>query len=149
MSDVHGGLILHLQITGIMMAALAVLNLALPRYLRWREELAPLSLLNRQVFQVHAFFIALIVALFAALLLTSSNALLEPTRLSRAVLAGLTIFWGMRMLIQWFYYSPALWRGNRVNTAVHCLSSIGWTYMTTTFAAALWVNLSQADPATR
>ena len=70
------------------MAALAVLNLALPRFLRWREELASLSLLNRQVFQVHAFFIALIVALFAALLLTSSNALLEPTQLSRAVLAG-------------------------------------------------------------
>jgi len=144
MSAVHGGLIVHLQVTGIMMAALAVLNLALPRFLRWREELASLSLLNRQVFQVHAFFIALIVALFAALLLTSSHALLEPTRLSRAVLAGLTIFWGTRMLIQWFYYSPALWRGNRVNTTVHCLSSMGWTYMTTTFAAALWVNLSQA-----
>jgi hypothetical protein len=149
MTDVHGSLVLHLQITGIMMAALAVLNLALPRFLRWRDELAPLSLLTRQVFQVHAFFIALIVALFAALLLTSSNALLEPTRLSRVVLAGLTIFWGMRMLIQWFYYSPALWRGHRVNTAVHCLSSIGWIYMTTTFAAALWVNLSQASQVTR
>ena len=60
------------------------------------------------------------------------------------ILAGLTIFWGTRMLIQWFYYSPALWRGNRVNTAVHLLSSMGWTYMTTTFAEALWVNLSQA-----
>ena len=144
MTAVHQSLAMHLQITGVLMAALAALNLALPRRLGWREELASLSLLNRQIFRVHAFFIVLIVALCAALLLTSSDALLEPTRLSRAMLAGLTIFWGMRMLAQWFYYSPALWRGNLVNTVLHCVCSAAWIYMTTTFAAALWMNVSNA-----
>ena len=52
----------------------------------------------------------LVVALTSALLLTSAEALLEPTRLSRAVLLGLTVFWGLRMLMQWFFYSPQVWR---------------------------------------
>jgi hypothetical protein len=141
MTEAHDSLVMHLQIAGLMMAVLVALNLALPGRLRWREELATLSLLNRQVFRVHSFFITLIVALFSALLLTSSDELLEPTRLSRAILAGLTIFWAARMLIQWFYYSPKLWRGNRFNTAVHCLFSVVWVYMTTTFAVALWMSL--------
>ena len=136
--------LLHLQIVGVLLALLAAVNLALPRWLRWGEEMAPLSLLSRQIFQVHGLFIALIVALFSALLLTCGPELLEPTRLSRAVLIGLTTFWGTRLLVQWFYYSPALWRGNRVYTAVHCLCSMGWAYVTATLAAALWVNLSRA-----
>lgn len=47
------------------------------------------------------------------------------------------------MVMQWFYYSPAVWRGNRFNTAVHSVFSSVWVYMTTTFGAALWSNLSR------
>jgi hypothetical protein len=140
-----GGLLLHLRITGVMLALLVVVNLFVPRRLGWREDMATLSLVNRQIFEVHSIFIVLIVALFSALLLAYGDALLEPTRLSRAVLAGLTVFWGLRMLIQWFYYSPAVWRGNRFNTAMHYLFSAAWTYMTTTFAAALSNNLARMN----
>jgi hypothetical protein len=49
------------------------------------------------------------------------------------------------MLVQWFYYSPAVWRGNRFNTTMHCVFSAAWVYMTTTFAAALWSNLARAN----
>ena len=99
--------------------------------------MARLSLLNRQIFQVHSIFLVLMLALISALLLTSADALLEPTRLSRAVLAGLTIFWGLRMLMQWFFYSPELWRGHRFNTAMHCVFSTIWVYVTGVFAMAL------------
>ena len=137
-------MIVHLRIVGALMAALVLVHAFIPARLGWREELARLSTINRQIFQVHTMFIVLLLAMFAVLFVVYAEALVEPGPLSRAVLTGLTIFWTLRMLTQWFYYSPALWRGNRVNTAVHLLSSMGWTYMTTTFAAALWVNLSQA-----
>ena len=135
-------LVVHLRIVGVFMALLVVVNLFVPAHLRWREETARLSLVNRQIFQVHSIFIVLTVALFSALLLTSSEALLEPTRLSRAVLIGLTIFWGLRMLMQWFFYSPGVWRGNRLHTATHYVFSGAWVYVTGTFAAALWSNLT-------
>jgi hypothetical protein len=137
-------LLLHLRVAGVLLALLVVVHAFVPGRLRWGEELPRLSLVNRQIFEVHTFFIVLVLALSSTLLLTSSDALLAPSRLSRALLLGLTIFWGLRMLMQWFYYSPALWRGNRFNTVAHCVFSSVWVYMTATFAAALWTNLSHA-----
>jgi hypothetical protein len=133
----HTALLLHLRIVGLAMAGLAVLNLFIPRRFRWREELARLSLLNRQIFQAHAIFLVLTLGLFSALLLTSSDALLEPTPLGRAILIGLTIFWALRMLMQWVFYSPAIWRGHRFNTVVHYAFSVLWVYVCAVFASAL------------
>jgi hypothetical protein len=142
MSISHDTLLLHLRLTGAVMASLVVVNLFVPRRFNWREELSRLSLLNRQIFQAHTVFLILTLALFAALLLTSSAALLEPTRLSRAILIGLTIFWGLRMLMQWWFYSPLIWRGHRFNTVMHYVFSVVWMYVTGVFAVALWGNLS-------
>jgi hypothetical protein len=128
---------LHLRIVGVIMAALAVANLFVPRRFHWPEELARLSLINRQIFQAHSIFLILMLALFSALLLTCTDALLEPTRLARAVLTGLTVFWGLRMLMQWFFYSPETWRGHRLHTVMHFAFSATWIYVTGVFATAL------------
>jgi hypothetical protein len=130
-------LALHLRIVGVLMALLVVVNLFVPGRFNWREELARLSLLNRQIVVAHMVFIVLVVALTSALLLTSAEALLEPSRLSRAVLFGLTVFWGLRMLMQWFFYSPRVWRGNRFHTVMHVLFSLAWIYVTAVCGLAL------------
>ena len=137
----HDTLLVHLRIIGVVMASLVVVNLMVPWRFHWREEMSRLSLLNRQIFQAHNVFLILTLALFSALLLTCGPALLEPTRLSRAVLAGLTMFWGLRMLMQWCFYSPLIWRGHRFNTVMHYVFSVTWVYVTTVFGAALWVTL--------
>ena len=131
-------LLLNLRIVGVLMALLTLVNLFVPRRFHWREEMARLSLLNRQVFQVHAIFLIVTLALFSALLLTTAPSLLEPTPLARAVLAGLTIFWALRMLVQWFYYSPEIWRGHRFNTTMHVAFSGLWIYVTGVFGASLY-----------
>lgn len=123
-------LVFHLRVVGVLMALLVVVNLFVPGRFNWREELRRVSLLNRQIFQAHTVFIVLLIAMMSGLFLTCAEALLEPTRLSRAVLAGLTIFWGLRMLMQWFFYSPQVWRGNPFNTAMHGMFSLGWIYVT-------------------
>lgn len=133
--------LLHLRIVGVVMAALVVINLFVPRRFHWHDEMARLSLLNRQIFQAHSVFLVLTLALFSALLLTCGNALLEPTRLGRAILIGLTIFWTLRMLMQWFFYSPEIWRGHRFYTIMHGVFSVTWVYVSAVFAAALWSNL--------
>ena len=131
-------LVIHLRVTGVLLAGLAILNVFVPRRFGWREELSRVSLVNRQIFQVHTIFLIVTLSLFSALLLTMADALVEPTRLARAILLGLTLFWGLRMLMQWFYYSPATWRGHRFNTAMHVLFSALWIYFTGVFGAASW-----------
>jgi len=138
----HDTLLVHLRLVGVVMASLVVVNLMVPGRFHWREEMSRLSLVNRQIFQAHSVFLVLTLALFSALLLTCGTALLEPTRLSRAVLFGLTVFWGLRMLMQWYFYSPLIWRGHRFNTVMHYVFSVVWVYVTSVFAAALWVSLT-------
>lgn len=137
MTGDHDLLLFNLRVAGVLMGGLALLNVFVPRRFGWRAELSRVSLLNRQVFQVHAVFLVVTLTLFAALLLTSADALLERTRLARAMLLGLTLFWGLRMAMQWFYYSPAIWRGHRFNTRMHVLFSALWIYFTGVFAASL------------
>src|SRR5688500_2559293 len=66
-------LLLHLRLAGMLLAVIVVINLFVPHRLRWRDEMAGLSLVNRQIVNVHSFFIVLIVALCAALLLISGD----------------------------------------------------------------------------
>ena len=128
----------HLRIMGVIMLLLVAMNLQIPTRLHWKQEMAGLSLLNRQIFQVHAAFICIILALFAALLLTLTRDLLEPTPLARGILAGMTAFWFCRMLCQWFIYDSRIWRGDRLLTAMHVIFSGVWIYFVATLSSALW-----------
>jgi hypothetical protein len=133
---------LHLRVVGVLLLLLVALNVfAVPRRLGWKRDLAALSLVNRQIFQVHAAFICLVLAMFAGLTLLLPRELLAPTPLARAVLGGLAAFWFARLLVQWFVYDPRLWRGKRFETVVHVVFTGVWFYFTATFALALWVNV--------
>jgi len=136
---------LHLRIVGLLLLLLCVMNLYVPRRFRWKEEMASLSLLNRQIFLVHSAFIILILLMFATLVLGFTRQLLEPTPLARVILAGLASFWFARLLVQWFYYDFSIWRGNRFNTIMHFVFTGVWIYFVGTFAAALLLNLGVAS----
>jgi hypothetical protein len=127
----------HLRIVGVTLWALCLAHLLFPRRFGWKDELGRLSLLNRQIFLVHVFFICLTLAMMGTLALVFPAALLERTRLARSVLAGLTIFWATRLVFQWLVYDRALWRGHRFNTAMHIVFTVLWSYYTVIFAAAL------------
>jgi hypothetical protein len=128
----------HLRIAGALLLLLAGAHPFFPKQLGWKEDLSKLTLLNRQIFLVHVGFIVLIRALFGALALFFAGDLIAPSRLATAVLAGLTLFWGLRLLTQQFVYDRSLWRGHRRNTVVHVLASLLWIYLTAVFGWAWW-----------
>jgi hypothetical protein len=128
-------MILHLNLCGGLMLALALLHAIFPRYFQWKRELATLGLMNRQMMVIHTFFIALTVGLMGALLLTSASDL-TGTALGKRVLSGLIVFWGIRFVLQFFGYSPALWRRKRFETGVHLLFSLLWAYFLAVLLAA-------------
>jgi hypothetical protein len=136
---------LHLRVAGVLLLALVALNLYVPRRFEWKRELAALSLLTRQVFWVHAAFICLVLAMFAALALLYTPDLLAPTPLARAVLAAVAVFWFLRLLTQWLVYDWSLWHGRRFETAVHLVMTGVWAYLTAAFAYALSHNLGSAS----
>ncbi len=129
---------LHLKFAGALLILLGLSHAFFGRRFKWKEELERLSLLNRQIFYVHAFFIALVVVMLGVLALFYTQTLIEKTALARVVLSGITLFWACRLWIQFFGYDASLWKGDRFNTAVHLIFSLMWTYFIGVFSWALW-----------
>jgi hypothetical protein len=130
-----------LRIAGLLLLGLSASHAFFPGRLGWKEDLARLTPLNRQIFLVHTFFIVLVVTMMGILSLAFAGELLAPSPLARVVLAGLTLFWGARLVVQWFVYDKSLWKGNRLNTVVHVVFTVLWTYLTAVYGAALWIQL--------
>ena len=122
----------HLKIIGILLIAIALLHLSFPKYFNWKQELIPLSVINRQLMYVHSFFIALAVFLIGVLCLTSATLLLN-TPLGKRISFGLGVFWTARLVVQFFVYSSKSWRGKSFETTVHILFSILWIYVSAVF----------------
>jgi hypothetical protein len=128
---------IHLQVVGALNLLLASLHFVFPRRFGWKQDLAKLSTLNRDIFIVHCVFIVLVLLLFGGLSLFGPHLLLGNNALSAVVLAGLLVFWTVRLYAQWFVYSPEIWRGRRFETAMHWLFTAMWLYYVVTYAAAL------------
>lgn len=123
---------IHFKIIGVFLMGLALVHAIFPRYFQWEKELPLLSLINRQMMQVHTFFIALVVMLMGVLCFSSATELIH-TPLGKRISLGLGIFWFIRLLLQFFGYSSALWKGKLFETTVHIFFSLFWTYLTFVF----------------
>ena len=128
---------IHFKIIGILLIVLSLVHLVFPRYFNWKTELSSLSLINRQMMYVHAFFIAIVVLLTGLLCLTSSKELIS-TDLGKKITLGLGIFWTIRLFVQFFGYSSTLWRGKILETIIHILFSLLWTYLSIVFLGNYW-----------
>ncbi len=128
----------NLEIIGYMLALLALLHLIFPRYFDWVNDLKGLSLINRQMFYIHTFFIALGLLLMGILCISSASEL-ATTHLGKSVCLGLSIFWFARLLIQFFGYSSSLWKGKRIETTVHIVFIFLWTYFAAIFFYIFWL----------
>ncbi len=131
---------LHLKIIGVLLVVLALMHAVFPKYFRWKKDLAALEPINRQMMYVHAFFIALTVFLMGILCFTSSREITE-TPLGRKVALGLAAFWAARLFIQFFGYSPQLWRGKAFETTMHVAFVVFWAYLTAVFTVIVWASL--------
>ncbi len=129
----------HLKIAGSLMLSLSALHLVFPKRFRWKEDLAQLQDLNRQIFYVHCFFICLVLCLMGGLCLFFTDQFLSGGDLRRLVAGGFSLFWSMRLFIQLFVYDKKLWQGKALETSVHVIFIGLWSYFTAVF---LWVSVT-------
>lgn len=128
-----------LETAGWLLIGLGLLHAVFPRYFRWREETAGLTLLTRQILHIHTFFIGLTVFLMGLLCVTSAADLIH-TPLGRRICLGLGVFWAIRFGLQFFGYSSRLWRGKTFETSMHLLFSLFWAFLTALFLWASFQN---------
>ena len=110
-------------------AAIACLNLALPRLLGWKRVLANGPTLLREVYYVHAFYLSLTLVYFAGFTAFRADAILAGDPLARLVARAIGVFWAIRVGIQFFYYSPSHWRGKPREILAHVVLTVLYGFM--------------------
>ncbi len=128
---------LHIKIVGSLLLLLALMHVVIPRYFNWTQSLSGLSLINKQIMYVHTFFIAFMVLLMGLLCIYSGNELVN-SQLGQHISLGLFIFWFTRLLFQFFVYSPKVWRGKKLETFVHIVFALLWSYFSSVFFIVYW-----------
>jgi hypothetical protein len=123
---------IHLKIVGSLLIALALMHIVIPKYFKWGQELASLSLITKQILYIHTFFIAFIVLLMGLMCLSYSHELVYNP-FGRVISLGLFGFWLTRLIFQFFVYSPKVWRGKKLETVMHVVFGITWAYFTIVF----------------
>ena len=109
-----------LQLCAFGQLCIALLNLNLVRMMGWREEVAGMSLLVREVFHVHAWFVSITLGIFAALTWRFAGEIAAGAApIFRWVAMSIAFFWAVRTVLQVVYYSSSHWRGIASKTAVH------------------------------
>lgn len=126
-----------LKVAAAAQLGVALLNLRLVDLLGWRDELARVQLLMREVFYIHAWFISLILTIFAAMTWRFAGEMSAGSNEALAWLAGaIAIFWGIRTTMQVCYYSSSHWRGQAGRTVIHVILLLMYGGMTVAYLAA-------------
>jgi hypothetical protein len=132
-------LIAALWIAGFVQLAIALANFTLPRKLNYRENLACVAPMVRQIFIVHSGYIVGIVVLFAAITFGFAAELAGGRGLGRFLAASMAVFWACRVPLQLFYYDPELRRRNRAGDVA---ITVALLFLVATYGAAALVHAS-------
>jgi len=109
-----------LRFCAVMQGGIATLNLFLSRLLDWKKDVARMPLLLREVFQVHAWFISITLAIFAVMTWRFAAEMAGGgNAICRWLAAGIGSFWAIRTVLQATYYSGSHWRGQPLRTTIH------------------------------
>src|SRR5687767_14826659 len=89
-----------LRLAGLGQLALALGSLAIPAVLGWREDVAQLRPLTRQMFWVYALYIWTSHMAFAAVSMLAPAALTDHSLLAVCVTSFIALWWATRLTIQ-------------------------------------------------
>ena len=96
-----------IQIAGMLQLLVSGANFILPRLLHYRENLAKMTPIMRQIFLVHAAYIVLVLLGNAALCLFFAHELCGTDPLGKYLSGFLALFWSSRVVVQLAYYDRA------------------------------------------
>jgi hypothetical protein len=99
---------IFVQLAGGLQLMTAVANFFLPRILHYRENMAKVSPIIREIFTIHALYIVLVLTGFGLVCLLFPQDLCGASPLGKFLCGFLAIFWGLRVPLQFFYYDKAV-----------------------------------------
>ena len=131
-------LTLLLRIAGAGLLLLAFLHIPIGKQLKWQEDAKQLTPMNASVFHVHTFFICVVLVMMGLPSLLDPSIFLEKSRAGAWLTWSISGFWALRLYFQWFVYQADLWRGKRLETAIHLWFTLVWAGLASLFGVCGW-----------
>jgi hypothetical protein len=126
-----------LVLAAVAQLGIAALNLFLPRLLGWKDDLARMPLLIREVFHVHAWFISVTLTIFAVMTWRFAGAMaVGASEECRWLAVCIGVFWAIRTVLQVTYYNSSHWRGRPGRTVIHVALLLIYGGFATTYLLA-------------
>jgi hypothetical protein len=122
-----------IQLAGVLQLITAAANFFLPAKLHYRENLAKVSPIIRQIFTVHALFIVLMLVGFGLICLLFPGDLCGASALGKFLCGFLALFWGLRAVLQITYYDGTVKKEHPMGAWFFAAVFI---YLTVAFTAA-------------
>jgi hypothetical protein len=91
---------------GLCQFGILIASAAAPRLLDWKQTLAPLKPLNRQIIWTHGAYVAGMIVAFGLLSVAAPQLLADGSPLARIVCGFIAVFWGARLLLQILVFDP-------------------------------------------
>jgi hypothetical protein len=123
---------------GVGQIGIVVANFLLPGILNYRENLAKVSPIIRQIFIGHAAYIVLVVLGFAAISLLFADELCGGSRLGTFFSGFLAFFWLSRVVVQLCYYDRSIKRQHPIG---HIFFTLVFLYLGITYLSAALMGL--------
>lgn len=95
-----------LVIGGLLHFGILIASALVPQVLDWRGELRKLPPLFAQLVWVHGAFIVLTIVGLGVISVTNAAELASGSLLARTLCGFIACFWGSRLAVQFFYFSP-------------------------------------------
>ena len=93
-----------LLIAGFGHFAILIASALVPETLNWRQELARLGALTRQIVWVHGIFIVLVIIGFGVISIVNARPLSDGSAISRSVCGFVAVFWAARLVVQFLVF---------------------------------------------
>ena len=123
----------YIWAAGVLHLFVASVNFFAIRQFRYRENLAKVSPIVREVFWVQNFYIVAVLIAFAALCFGFAPELAGQCNIGRFFSGFLAVFWGMRVVVQVFVYDS---RVKRQNPRWNAIFLTAYGYLTVVFTLA-------------
>jgi hypothetical protein len=89
---------------GLVHLAILTAGLAMTKVLNWKSELKKLNELSQHVIWTHAAYVWFTILAFGLVSLFIPETLVNKNPLGQAVSMFIALFWGARLIIQFFYF---------------------------------------------
>ena len=130
-----------IKLAGFGQLTLVLASVAIPKCLNWKDGLAGLQPLLRQMFWTYAVYITMMHTFFGIVSVFATDELLAGSFITTGLCVLMFIWWFARILIQFFYFD----KRSLPKTAFNTLAGAGlvmlFTFLTIVYAWAIWENL--------